>query len=124
VAAPVDLFSFTDCAVLAGSITAKSGSVPARDWTVTVTNIGQLTATAAQITGLALMQTFGPSCTPSVTTTFPVAVGDIAPSMSASGDVIIDFRGCSNNARFKAAITYSSDGGSVTGSKTLYNQFR
>jgi hypothetical protein len=51
-------------------------------------------------------------------------VGNIAPSASASGSVTIDFTGCAPANRFTVAFTYSANGGAVTGSKTLYNQFQ
>jgi hypothetical protein len=122
--APVNLFSFIPCAQLSGLITAKSGAPNARLWTATLTNIGPSPATASRITGLTLLQSFGPACTPVIATPFPVAVGDLAPSASGSAGVTIDFAGCSALARFTTTLSYSSDGGAVTGSKTVFNQFR
>jgi len=122
--APVNLFSFTPCTQLSGLITAKSGAANARIWTATLTNIGSSPAAASQITGLTLLQSFGPACTPVISTPFPVAVGDLAPAASGSGSVTIDFSGCSALARFTTKLSYSSDGGAVAGSKTLFNQFR
>jgi endo-1,4-beta-xylanase len=120
----ISLFNFTPCTQLSGLITAKTGAANARVWTATLTNIGSSPAAASQITGLTLLQTFGPACTPVITTPFPVAVGDLAPATSGSAGVTIDFSSCNALARFTTTLSYSSDAGAVTGSKTLFNQFR
>ena len=122
--APVSLFSFTPCTQLSGLITTKTGAANARVWTATLSNIGSSPASSSQITGLTLLQSYGPACTPVITTPFPVAVGDLAPSATGSGNVIIDFSTCNALARFTTTLSYSSDGGAVTGSKAVFNQFR
>jgi len=122
--APVNLFNFTPCTQLSGLITAKTGPANARVWTATITNIGSSPAAASQITSLTLLQSFGPACTPVISTPFPVTVGDLAPAASGSAAVTIDFSGCNALARFTITLSYSSDAGAVTGSKTLFNQFR
>ena len=81
-------------------------------------------ANSARITALTLTQTSGPACTPVITTRFPSSVGNIAPGASATGSVTIDFTGCAPANRYTVALTYSANGGAVTGSKTLYNQFQ
>jgi hypothetical protein len=122
--APVNLFNFTPCTQLSGLITAKTGPANARVWTATITNIGSSPAAASQITSLTLLQSFGPACTPVISTPFPVTVGDLAPAASGSAAVTIDFSGCNALARFTITLSYSSDAGAVTGSKMLFNQFR
>ena len=109
---------------LAGLITGKSGPTNARAWTITLSNSGPGAANAAEINSLTLKQTFGAACTPVIASSFPVAVGSIAPASSANGVVTIDFTGCPNNARFTTTFSFSANNGVVTGSKTLYNQFR
>jgi hypothetical protein len=109
---------------ISGLITAKSGPGNARTSTITLANLGPGAANAANINSMTLTQTSGPACTPMITSLFPVLVGNIAPSASASGNVTIDFTGCATANRFTVAFTYSANGGVVTGSKTLYNQFQ
>lgn len=111
---------------LSALITGKTGAQNARVWTVTLANSGPGTAGNAQINGLALTQTFGPACTPAITSpaSFPLPVGTIPPGGSASGNVTIDFAGCTATSRFSATISFSSNGGLSSGSKTLSNQFR
>lgn len=111
---------------LSALITGKTGAQNARVWTVTLANSGPGTATNAQINGLALTQTFGPACAPAITSpaSFPLPVGTIPAGGSASGNVTIDFAGCTATSRFSATIPFSSNGGLSTGSKTLNNQFR
>jgi hypothetical protein len=91
---------------------------------VALSNSGPSPAVQAQINGLTITQTAGVVCTPVIANTFPVVVGDISPQSSASGQATINFSGCAAAAKFAVTMPYSSNGGSVTGSKTLYNQFR
>ena len=107
-------------------ITGKTGLANARIWTVTISNAGSGTATAAQIDGFSLTQTFGAACTPVITSppSFPLGVGNIAPGGSAAGSLTLDCSSCAANARFRVDFTFSSDAGAASGSRTLYNQFR
>ncbi len=73
---------------------------------------------------MTLTQTSGPACTPMIATPLPVLVGNIAPGGSATGNVTIDYTGCAPANRFTVVLSYSANGGAVTGSKTLYNQFQ
>jgi len=121
---PIRLFSFVPCRTLTGSITAKSGPTSARDWTITVYPISPTTANNnAQITGLTLTQSFGPACAPVIATVFPVNIGNLLP-FPGTGHVIIDFRRCSAIARFTAVLSFSTDSGAVTGSKTFLDEHR
>jgi hypothetical protein len=104
--------------------TSKVGTTNARVWTVTLSNIGSGAAVDARITGLTLTQTFGAACSPVVLTPMPVPVGTLAPGASATGTVTIDFTGCVATARFRTVTSFSANDGSVSGSTTLYNQFR
>jgi hypothetical protein len=117
--------NLTGTPLLTATITAKSGLVNARDWTISFANSGQGTAITGQITGLTLKQTYGTACIPVITTptSFPLAVGSIPVGGSAAGHVIIDFTGCVATARFSATITYGAANGS-TGTMTFSNQYR
>jgi hypothetical protein len=116
--------NFVAAPVLSGLIGSKSGPANARTWVLTVANTGPGAATSPGINGLALTQTFGAACTPVIATPLPVALADIAPGSSASGSVTIDFTGCAPANRFTVSFTFSANGGAVSGSKTLYNQFQ
>jgi hypothetical protein len=100
-------------AALWGVIASKSGSQNARVWTVLVGNSGTGLAASAQISRIVFTQTFGASCTPEATTTFPVALGSIAAGSSADGAVTIDFTGCPNDARFTVRVGLSANSGAV-----------
>jgi hypothetical protein len=115
-----------DLPKLSVSLTRKSGSQNARTWTISLSNQSSCPAENAQIDGLMLTQTNGAACTPVITSpvSFPLGIGNIAAGSQASGTATIDFTGCSNIARFKATIPFSSNNDAVTGSKTLNNQFR
>jgi hypothetical protein len=73
---------------------------------------------------MTLTQSSDPACTPVIVTAMPVVVGNIAPGASAAGTVTIDFTGCAPANRFTVVLSYSANGGAVTGSKALYNQFQ
>lgn len=114
-------------------ISSKAGPAGARVWTLKLVN-GQEPITGAKIDNLTLTQTGGTACTPvlgrptanssvEVLTPYVRPVGDIGPSDSALNSVQLDFSTCAATARFTATIDYSADGG-VSGTKTLYNQFR
>jgi hypothetical protein len=111
---------------LSALIANKSGPQNARLWTIALTNKSYCPAENAQIDGLTLTQTYGATCAPIISTpaSFPLGVGNILPSSTASGTVTVDFTGCPNNARFSATIPFSANSGAASGSKTLNNQFR
>ena len=110
--------------VLTATIAGKSGSAPTRIWTLRFRNSGQSSAQAARIGALTLTQTFGPACTPVVTSQFPVPVGDLPVGGVANGAVTIDFGACAATARFTAGIGYNANGGAVSGTNSYGNQFR
>jgi len=87
-----------------------SGSQNTRVWTVTATNGSVGKAYATQINGLTLTQISGTACTPVVTppSAYPVILGDIPVSGSASASFSIDFTGCDDQAKFKVSAPWSS----------------
>lgn len=103
-----------------GTATGATGGI--RTWPIIVTNNGAFSATGVQFTGVTLSSSG--SCKPVATTTFPVSLGDIAPTGTATGNVTIDFSSC-NTAKLKAikfsvVIGYSAtNGGGVTGTLGL-----
>ncbi len=110
---------------LAFTVTGKSGAQNARVWTITASNNGSGTAYATQINGFTLTQVAGAACMPVVTapSSYPIVLGDIGASDSASAAFTIDFAGCASLARFTLKMPWSS---AVydTGTFTLGNQFR
>jgi hypothetical protein len=116
----------TPPAVMTGSITAKSGVVSQRLWTISVTNSGPGIAYGAQLFMLTFQQTFGTACTvlpvrlsPAA---FPVAVGTMNAGTTAQSQTLLDFSGCPANARFTVNLGYMSNGGSSGGVIQLVNQ--
>jgi endo-1,4-beta-xylanase len=79
-------------------------------WTLTATNGDVGPAYATQINGLKLHQISGAPCSPVVTApnSYPVALGDIATSGSASAAFTVDFNGCRNSAGFILTAHWSS----------------
>ena len=92
------------------ALTGKSGVRDARVWTVTATNGDAGPAYATQITAFTLEQVAGRPCTPTVTapSSFPVLLGDIATSGTASAAFTIDFAACGDSARFNLRMPWSS----------------
>ena len=107
---------------LGGSIGLKSGPTNARVWPFTVGNNGPGAAVSAQLTSLTLTQTRGAACTPAISTSFPLIVGNIAPGGNATGNVVIDFSSCASGATFTASVPLSANGGAATGSIVKLNQ--
>jgi endo-1,4-beta-xylanase len=92
------------------AVTSRMGARDARVWTVTATNGDVGPAYATQITGVTLTQIAGRRCTPVITspTKFPVVLGDIATSASASTPITIDFASCQTDVHFKLAAPWTS----------------
>ena len=111
---------------LVGHVAAKAGPQNARVWIIQLLNTGTNTASSARFTGLTLTQTSGAACTPVVTppSSYPVVLGDIAPSASAGANFTIDFTGCPNNASFILQVPFSADSGATTGTVVRYHQYR
>lgn len=109
---------------VSGLITSKAGPSNSRIWTITLSNSGAVAANTAQLSSLTLVQQAGSACTPVVTSSFPIAVGNIAAAGSGSAGISIDFTGCAAAARFKVTIPFTANAGATTGSIVRYNQFR
>ncbi len=103
---------------LNGAIVGRSGPINNKTWIIRLSNTGSNTANGTLLTGLALVQTFGPACpAPTILSSFPVSAGLLVPGASADVLVNINFGSCVANARFTATLFYSANGGSVTDSK-------
>ena len=91
-------------------ISSKTGDRDARVWTITAKNGDVGPAYATQITGFTLLQDSGRRCNPVVTapSSFPVLLGDIATSGSASAAFTIDFASCDHFAHFILGMPWSS----------------
>ena len=109
---------------LGGTINGKSGPAKARVWILGVGNNGPGLARKAEITGVTLLQTSGPACSPVVTTQFPLLVGNIPPQKVVKASITIDFTGCDTKAIFKVTAAESANSGSATGSIVRLNQFQ
>ncbi len=103
-----------------GTATGATGGL--RTWPIIVTNNGAFSAGGVQLTGLTLSSSG--TCKPVATTTFPVSLGAIAATGTATGNVTVDFSTC-NTAKLKAikfsvSCGYSAtNGGGITGSMGL-----
>ncbi len=118
-------FSSSSTVKLSAAVVGKAdGPNSTRVWTIRLSNTGTATASAAQITGATVSQVLGTPCAPpaAVASTFPVAVGDIAPGSSANGQVSFNLSGCDSTARFAVVVRFAANGGAYTGSTTINNQ--
>ena len=112
---------------LTSKVTGKSGTIDNRLWTVTMTNSGVGSATNVNITGLIITPGTGVTCTPTVKSSFPVPVSDVASGAFQSGAVTLDFTGCVVTNKFNVRVDYSygdSGGGTYTRSDSFYNMLR
>jgi endo-1,4-beta-xylanase len=92
--------------------------------TLTATNGSAGPAYNTLINNLNFRQTQGRRCSPVVTpSTFPVSMGDIATSGSASATFTLDFTGCSQFSEFTVTVPWSS-ATYETGAYTTRIQFR
>ena len=78
--------------------------------TITATNGNVGPAYTTQINGFKLTQIFGPRCSPKITApgSFPIALGDIATSGTASAAFNVSFGGCDPNSLFILSVPWSS----------------
>lgn len=93
------------------SLATANGTVGrTRVFTVTATNGDVGPAYATQINALTFTQIAGQACTPKVTSAsgFPVKLGDIATSGSATATFNVDFSGCQGVVRFTVSAPWSS----------------
>lgn len=109
---------------LSWAISERSGDRDARVWTITATNGDAGPAYATQINSFTLLQMEGRRCSPKVTApgSYPISLGDIPTSGTASAQFTIDFAGCDSGARFVLTMPWSS---AVyhTGTFVTYHQF-
>ena len=126
ISTPMPVANLTACAgspAIKSVISSKSGPSNARIWQIGLYNYGTASATNAKVTGVTLVQTFGPACTPVISTAFPLNVGTVAASATGLGAVTINFGSCAATARFKVDIGYAADG-VISGSYSYANQYQ
>ncbi len=109
--------------LLSAAITARTGTLAARSWTITLSNSGLGIGVGTQITGIAITQTAGTACAVPVVSGLPLSVGTVNPLATGAATAVVNFGSCSATARYTVKISFSANGGSYTGSTTLNNQF-
>jgi uncharacterized repeat protein (TIGR02543 family) len=102
---------FTAIPIVHVSLTGKSGPTNARVWSFSFTNSGQAEGNGVTVTSFKLTQTAGTACSPTISTPIPEVVGNVAPGATITGNVVINFTGCSSSARFSLAVGHSVTGG-------------
>jgi endo-1,4-beta-xylanase len=92
------------------SVSSRATTGDKRVLTVTATNGNVGPAYATMINGFTLKQTSGPACTPKVTAAsgFPIALGDIAASGTASASFTVSITGCNPHSEFTLSVPWSS----------------
>jgi len=92
------------------SMKSKDDGKDTRVLTLTATNGDVGPAYATQISSLTLQQVFGRRCSPTVTASgsYPIMLGDIATSGSASASFTVSFAGCGADAAFLVSAPWSS----------------
>ena len=99
---------------LSFALTSETGPRDARVFTITATNPSSGTAYSTQINGLTLKQVSGRPCTPTITppSSYPVVLGDIPATGTASAAFTINFGSCEPGehlgARFVLEAPWSS----------------
>jgi endo-1,4-beta-xylanase len=95
---------------LSFAISSQTGNQNAQVWTVTATNGDVGPAYATQITAFQLSQIEGRPCNPVVTpaTAYPISLGDIPTSGTASAAFTINFGSCDRFARFLLTMPWNS----------------
>jgi endo-1,4-beta-xylanase len=86
------------------------GEQDTRTVTITATNGNVGPAYNTLISGFTLTQTSGPSCTPTITApgSYPIALGDIPTSGTASASFVVSIAGCNPNSNFTLTVPWSS----------------
>jgi endo-1,4-beta-xylanase len=92
------------------SASTVPGERDTRTVTITATNGNVGPAYNTLINGFTLTQISGPSCTPTITppSAYPISLGDIATSGSASASFTISIVGCNPNSQFTVSVPWSS----------------
>jgi endo-1,4-beta-xylanase len=95
---------------LSFSLSNSSGDRQARTFTIAATNGDVGPAYNTQISAFELQQVAGPACSPVVTppSAYPVVLGDLAVSSSATATFTVDFGSCHGGARFILLVPWSS----------------
>jgi endo-1,4-beta-xylanase len=94
---------------LTSSVTA--GISDTRTITLTATNGNVGTAYATQIAGLNLTQQSKPSCSPKIISpsSFPIVLGDIPASGTATTSVTLSIVGCNPNAQWQVSVPWNAN---------------
>jgi endo-1,4-beta-xylanase len=92
------------------SLVEKSENGESGLWYLRAVNGYAGPAYATQIASFAIKQVAGKACTPTVTApgSYPIVLGDIGIGRVAKAVFTIDFKGCSNSARFEVTAPWSS----------------
>ena len=87
-----------------------AGQADTRTFTVTATNGSVGPAYQTEINGFTLTQVSGPSCSPRITApgSFPISLGDIQTSGSASAKFVVSIVGCDPLSQFKLSVPWTS----------------
>jgi endo-1,4-beta-xylanase len=92
------------------SASVVPGERDTRTVTITATNGNVGPAYTTQITGFTLTQISGPSCSPTITAPgrYPIALGDVPTSGTASAAFVVSIVGCNPNSQFTLSVPWSS----------------
>jgi endo-1,4-beta-xylanase len=95
---------------LSVALTSQTGSRSARVFNLTATNPSTGTAYSTQISSFSLIQVWGPPCRPQISppSSFPLSLGDIPASGSATTSITVNFGRCSELALFDLSAPWSS----------------
>ena len=101
------------------SASVVPGERDTRTVTITATNGDVGPAYTTQISGFTLSQISGPACSPTITApgSYPIALGDIPTSGTASATFTVSIVGCNPNSQFTLSVPWSSavyDTGTLT----------
>jgi hypothetical protein len=109
--------------VLTATLASKTGVDASRDWKVQVFNTGLGAANSTQLTNVTFTQTGGPACTPTIAPgTFPLTLGNLAPSESASADVLVNFTGCDSTTKFTVKLIVAANSGATSATVVRNNE--
>ena len=92
------------------ALTSVKGSPTSQTWTITATNGSVGPAYTTEITGLTLTQLTGARCSATVTApggSFPVMLGDIATSGTATAQFTVTLKGCGPLASFEVQAPWT-----------------
>ncbi len=92
------------------SASVVAGEQDTRTVTITATNGNVGPAYTTELSKFKLEQSSGPSCKPKITApgSFPIVLGDIPTSGSASASFTVSLQGCNPNSQFVLKVPWSS----------------